>query len=336
MNDMTKPPATLEDPKTFPGMLKVYAGEIARALPKHMDGDRMCRIALTEFRKNPSLAKCEPKSIFAAIVVASQMGLEPGVLGQAYLVPYKASKKVNGEWIEEWECQLIPGWQGLTDLVARAGRASVWTGAVFKGDEFEWGMGDRPYVLHRRGDGDEDEKSLTYVYAVGRIKNAEWPIVEVWSIAKVKSHLARYNKVGDRHYALKGNLEMYGRKVALLQVLKYMPKSTDVASAMELDSSGGRSQGLGLTPNDKGVLEGTWAVETESEEAPAQAEKARDEGKPALDDAAFAKKLPGWQKLIEDGKKTADEVIATAKSKNALSSGQEEILRGIKPAGAPQ
>jgi hypothetical protein len=161
MNDMTKPPATLEDPKTFPGMLKVYASEIARALPKHMDGDRMARIALTEFRKNPRSRKCEPKSVFAAVVVASQLGLEPGVLGQAYLVPYKANKKINGEWVEQWECQLIPGWQGLADLVARAGRASVWTGAVFKGDEFDWGRATGRSSSTSRGDGDETEANLT-------------------------------------------------------------------------------------------------------------------------------------------------------------------------------
>jgi recombination protein RecT len=33
------------DPSTFPGMLKKYGGEIARALPRHVNPDRMARIA---------------------------------------------------------------------------------------------------------------------------------------------------------------------------------------------------------------------------------------------------------------------------------------------------
>lgn len=245
-------------PKDFPTMLKAWLPEIQRALPKHMDGDRMARIALTEFRKNPLLGKCAPKSVFAAIVVASQLGLEPGVMGQCYLVPYFNDKK------SRYECQLIPGWQGLADLATRTGRASVWTGAVFKGDEFEWGLGDRPFIQHKRGDEDESEANLTHVYAVGRVKGAEWPIIEVWTKAKVERHLKKYNKQGDKHYALHGNLEMYGRKVALLQVLKYMPKSPEVAAVVDLNGAG--SQNLELVKNEKGVIEGTWAVEPDDDE----------------------------------------------------------------------
>ena len=50
-------------------------------------------------------------------------------------------------------------------------------------------------------------------------------VIEVWTRAKVEWHLKQYNKVGKRHYALQNenNFEMYGRKVALLQVLKYVP-----------------------------------------------------------------------------------------------------------------
>lgn len=242
-------------------MLVAYKSEIERALPKHMDANRMCRIALTCYRLNPTLGKCEPKSVFAAVVVASQLGLEPGVLGQAYLVPYFNSKK------NRYECQLIPGWQGYADLVARAGRASVWTGAVYQGDDFDYAQGDRPFVTHRSAGGEETEERLTHVYAVGRIKEADWAVIEVWPIAKVRRHLTRYNKQGDKHYALKGNLEMYGRKVALLQVIKYMPKSTDIASMAELDRGG--SQNLDLQKNDKGVIEGVFTPEVDEDDAPA-------------------------------------------------------------------
>jgi recombination protein RecT len=72
---------------SFPQMLQNFKSEIARALPRHLNPDRMCRIALTEFRKNPKLADCDPRSVFAAIIIASQLGLEPGVLGQCYLIP---------------------------------------------------------------------------------------------------------------------------------------------------------------------------------------------------------------------------------------------------------
>lgn len=224
----------------FPAMLKKLTGEIGNALPRHMNADRMTRIALTEFRKNKQLAECDPRTVCASIVIASQLGLEPGVLGQGYLVPYRGT------------CQFIPGWQGFADLVSRTGRASVWTGAVYAGDEFEYALGDSPFLKHRPGDGDQDEGNLLYVYAIGRIKDAQWPVIEVWSVSKVKKHRDRYNKVGAKHYSY-GNFELYARKIALLQVIKYMPKSTELAMAVDLDNSAsGSGQKISLDDALKG------------------------------------------------------------------------------------
>lgn len=205
-------------------MLEKFKAEINRALPKHLSGDRMARIALTCFRSNPKLGQCDPRSVFAAVIMASQLGLEPGIGGSAFLIPYGR------------ECQFVPGWQGLVDLASRAGRSSLWTGAVYAGDEFEYALGDSPYITHRPTALDESVDKLTHVYAVGRVTGSDWPVIEVWPIAKVRAHRDRYNKVGSRHYSHQ-NLEMYARKVALLQVLKYMPKSSELQTAIALDNA---------------------------------------------------------------------------------------------------
>jgi recombination protein RecT len=231
-----------QESKTFPQMLGAYKNHLALALPKHMNADRMARIALTAFRQNPQLENCTPASIFAAVIVGSQLGLEPGVMGQAYLVPYKG------------ECQFIPGWQGYVDLVSRAGRASVWTGAVFQGDEFEYELGDSPFLKHRPC-GETDVSKLLYTYAIGRIKDASVPIIEVWPVKKITAHRDRFNKVGGRHYSFQ-HFEQYGRKVALMQVLKYMPKSVELAQAVDLEHAAEKgSQGL---TDPKTVIEGSW------------------------------------------------------------------------------
>lgn len=216
---------------SFPALLTKYRGEIERALPRHITADRICRIALTAFRENPALRKCSPVSIFASVLKASQLGLEVGLNGRAFLVPY-------GE-----ECQFIPGWKGLVELANRSGRTSVWTGAVFQGDSFEYQLGDSPFLRHIPGDEDDPAK-LTHVYAIGRIKGSEWPVIEVWTTAKVRKHRDRYNRVGKRHYSY-DNWEMYARKVPLLQVLKYVPSSPemDVAIALNDAAESGR-QGL--------------------------------------------------------------------------------------------
>lgn len=245
----------------FPVMLEKFKNEIARALPRHLNPDRMARIALTTFRKNPKLGECDPRSVFAAVIQASQLGLEPDTLGRSYLIPYeKNTKQDDGSWKKTIECQFVPGWKGLVDLTNRAGNATTWTGAVFEGDKFDYALGDRPFVNHKPAD-EFDEALLTHVYAVGRVKGAEWPVIEVWTVNRVKKHRDRYNKVGKRHYSYE-NFEMYARKVVLLQVLKYMPASAEMATAMALnDAAEVGNQNLTV----KDAIEGTWAPAPDDE-----------------------------------------------------------------------
>lgn len=230
--------------KRFQALLVSQKDQIQNALPKHLTADRMTRLSLTAFTQNKALLECDAKSVIGSIITAAQLGLEIGVNGQGYLVPYKG------------RCQFIPGWKGLCDMVARAGRATVWTGAVFKGDEFEFSMGDRPSIVHRQGDND-DPNDITHVYAVGRVNGAEWPVIEVWRIARVWRHRDRYNKVGKAHYSY-ANPEMYARKIPLLQVLKYMPMSVSIQSAVQLSDAFDRGE--------TSTIAGDYIVETSAPE----------------------------------------------------------------------
>jgi recombination protein RecT len=167
----------------------------------------------------------QPQSIAASIMTAAQLGLEPGINGQGYLIPYKKT------------CTFVPGWKGLVDLVARSGRATVWTGAVAR-RRVRLPARRRAVLPARPGDGDDDEQ-FTHVYAIGRVRDASMAVIEVWTRGKVEKHLKRYNKVGERHYAKanENNFEMYARKVALLQVLKYMPASIELANAIAVSNA---------------------------------------------------------------------------------------------------
>lgn len=211
--------------------LEENRAQIVAALPKHLNAERMCRLALTAFSQNKALQDCSLNTIFASVVIAAQLGLEIGVAGQGFLVPYKG------------KCTFVPGWQGLVDLVSRSGRATVWTGAVYEGDDFDWALGDRPFVKHkprRKGQGGDP----LHTYAVGRAKGSEWPVIEVWDDESLVDHRDKYNKVGEKHYSY-GNWEMYARKVPLLQVIKYLPKSIELANAIALE--GAYAEGKGVT-----------------------------------------------------------------------------------------
>jgi recombination protein RecT len=272
--------------KSIIELLESQKKQIVIALPKHLTADRLCRVAITELSKNPALFNCDKTSILAAIIMAAQLGLEPGINGQCYLVPYGN------------KCQLIPGWQGYVDLISRAGRASVWTGAVHEGDEFQYTLGSSPVLNHTPAE--EENGDFTYVYAVGWVKGAQWPVIEVWSRAKVEKHLRQYNKVGDRHYALQNenNREMYGRKVALLQVMKYMPKSVEMSQAHDLEYRA--ADGLqNLTLSTGGVVDADYVDISQPEAAPEpQAQTGNDKLKSVLkQDKAKAAPQPSAEQV---------------------------------------
>lgn len=302
----------------FPAMLTAYLPEIQRALPKHLSGDRMSRIALTAFRRNPKLGECEPRSVFAAVIQASQLGLEPDTLGRAFLVPYKG------------ECQFVPGWKGLVDLLNRAGDANAWTGAVFAGDEFDYALGDKPYVKHKPM-GESDPAKITHVYAIGRMKGSDYPIIEVWPIARVVKHRDRYNKLGQKHYSY-GQWEMYARKVVLLQVLKYLPASAELQQAITLNDAAeiGRQ---GLTVAD--AIEGTWSPAAPDDEQPQTTKTVRPDPEPYPDDK-LTSLIPAYTKLVRDGTKTPADIIKTIKSKYTMTAAQEKQITDLaKPAATP-
>lgn len=298
---------------TFSKTLERMKPQMALALPKHMSADRMARLALTAFSSNKDLQQCSTDSILASLMTATQLGLEPGINGQGYLIPYKDT------------CTFVPGWKGLVDLVSRAGRATVWTGAVYEGDKFDYQLGDEPFCRHKPGDGGE---LFSHVYAIGRVKDAQMPVIEVWTRGKVRKHLDQYNKVGTRHYALasESNFEMYARKVALLQVLKYMPSSIELANAITVSHAAEAGQGA--------VIEGDFVtINTESvDQETGEVTKSL----PDYTDEQFANNLPGWRALIESGKKTAEEVISTANTKATLTADQLAMIRATATPGKTQ
>lgn len=316
----------------FGSFLKKLEPQMALALPSFMKPGRITRLALTVFSSNPDLALCTQRSIAASILTACQLGLEPNVNGQGYLIPYKGT------------CTFVPGWKGLVDLANRSGRCTVWTGAVYKGDEFDYALGDRPFVNHKPGDGDDDPNALTHVYAVGRIKGNDVPVIEVWPIGKVKRHRDKFNKVGARHYSFQ-NWEMYARKVPLLQVLKYMPQSIELTAAMEASHAAERGQNVtidadtfvvtgdpGSSHQDDGHDDGGQDDGGQQQDRP---EERQQQAKPPMSDADVAAKKPQLQKALQTGAKVND-LIAALETRNSLTPDQKLEIASWAQSTTPE
>ena len=303
MNAVTQ--QTASQVTVFSGFLDKFKPQLALALPKHLTADRMARLALTAFSTTPALQNCDQKSIAASIMTAGQLGLEPGVNGQGYLIPYGKT------------CTFVPGWKGLVDLVARSGRGTVYTGVIFKDQQYTFTDGARrDLIIHNETDLDAPE-DMTHAFAIGWVKDAAMPIIELWSSEKIKKHRDKYNKVGSRHYSFR-DWEMYARKIPLLKVLKYMPASIEVANAVAISHASESGRGA--------VIENGIVFEDV---------EPKDEPTPCYGSADFNKNLPAWKKLIADGKKSADQIIAMANSKAPLTDEQKQMIREVTKPASP-
>lgn len=236
---------------------------LGAGIPGHMTVEREIRTATVMLMNSKDLQAASPTSFYTAVSIAVNSGIGLGN-GKGYLVAYKGN------------CSYVPGWKGLVDLVSRTGRGTVWTGVIHRGDHFDYALGDSQFLTHRPGD-NEDHKDVTHYYAIGRVKGSEWPIIEVWSASKVTKHLNKYNKVGSGHYALKddNNMEMYARKVVLLQVLKYMPQSQDLENAIAADTAAETNRSVTIEGGCVFINEDDNGPDTAAQQQPSQSTQAR-------------------------------------------------------------
>lgn len=210
----------------FRDFLEKQRHQIAAALPKHVSPDRMIRLACTEFSKNPLLQKCTPVSVFGSIIQASQLGLEIGVLGQAYLVPYR-NNKAGGIY----EAQMIPGYKGLIALARRSGEVtSIETHIVYARDEFDLVLGIESSVKHIPFlEGDRGAPRL--VYGVAKFKDGghhfEWmPLTEVDRI--------RSRSKASNNGPWVTDYEQMVRKTLIRRMANYLPMSIELANAIQI------------------------------------------------------------------------------------------------------
>src|SRR5882724_2355689 len=113
-----------------------FKNSLSKVLPKNLSVERICRIALTELRKNPNLQQCSVESFLGAIMNSSSLGLEIGdILGHVYLIPRKGA------------CQFHLGYKGMIELANRAG-VLVTSNLVYEGDEFYAEYGNEERLKH--------------------------------------------------------------------------------------------------------------------------------------------------------------------------------------------
>ena len=306
-----------EKPTTVFGMMKTYKSQIDLALPKHLTSDRMTRIVTTELRKNPDLLKCDPASLFGAVIQCCQLGLEPGSsLGHAYLIPFNNRKKGRTD------VQLIIGYRGMIELARRSGQIfSISAQCWYENDDFTYSYGLSPDLRHTPAGGDRGK--LKGAYAVASLEGGgyQFEVMTVGEINRIKAKSKTGNFGPWKEY-----YEEMSRKTVIRRLFKYLPVSIEIQRAAGVDEEGDIGK-----QNHASVLEGDYDVEFTPGGAPVSVldRNTGDNQTPTMPDTNAERPVFDWANFTQE--ETRIEV--TMKSGKVLSgifvgvSGDEVAIR---------
>jgi recombination protein RecT len=220
--------------KSLQQQVREMESQFALAMPKGAEAAQLVRDALTAIRSNPKLAECEATSVLGALMTCAQLGLRPGVLGHAWILPFYSTKNRRSE------AQLVIGYQGLVELAHRSGRiVSLIARTVYENDHFDidYGLDDR--LVHRPTLKGAKGDPIGY-YAIAKFTTGGHAFIFV-SHDEMIVYKNRYAMARNREGVVFGpwadNFEGMAHKTCVRQLAKWMPKSTDFANAIEVDDS---------------------------------------------------------------------------------------------------
>ena len=207
-------------PKTIIDLVQSSKNQFANALPKHINTDRFVRIAITTIRLNPKLAQCSQESLLGALMVSAQLGLEPGTLGQCYLIPYGR------------ECQFQIGYKGMIELLRRSGQLKdIYAYSVYENDDFEITYGLDRNLIHKPNL--ENKGNFLGCYCVAILKDGA-KAFEYMTKEEIETHAKKFSKTfGNGPW--KTDFEAMAHKTVVKKMLKWLPLSVEFLENIEKD-----------------------------------------------------------------------------------------------------
>jgi recombination protein RecT len=229
------PQAAEKRPATLSQLIEQMRPEIARALPKHMDPDRMARIALTLLRQTPQLGQVVPETFLGALMTCSQLGLEPGPLGHAWIIP-RRKKLDDGNWVLEANFQL--GYKGIIELARRTGQVSKIVARTVYSEEIRAGQFSAGYegaddiVKHQPILIGEKGSPVLY-YGIAKLTNSELYTAFLTPQDVEEGHRLRSSSPNSP--AWKNNYEGMAWKSCVVEMRRWLPQSPELEQALAMD-----------------------------------------------------------------------------------------------------
>lgn len=225
--------ATEAAPPTLRQQVTQMEHQFALAAPKGVEARQIVRDVLTAISQNPDLLRCDPQSVLGGAMTMAQLGLRVGVLGHGWLLPFREWKS------KQYKAQLVIGYQGLIALAHRSGQIkSLSARVVHENDHFDVEYGVNENLTHRPASGDRG--AVIGYYAVVKFLPDGHSFYYLTK-GEAEIYRDRYamakNRNGEVVGPWKTEFDAMAMKTCIRQLSKFMPKGTDLATALAADET---------------------------------------------------------------------------------------------------
>lgn len=214
---------------------KGNASDMRRLIGSEEDAKRLFSTAIFVLNKNPTLIECEPLTFFQCLMRSAALKLYPGPMNECAYVPFR-NNKMGGRK----EATFITMYPGMVKLAYNSGFVKrVDAKIVYEADEFQYEDGLNPVLKFKPFMGPESERGqrvLVYAFAITRYDEIQVACLSPWMVEQHRNR-SRAKDSSDSPWNSKfgEDVDWMWKKTALLQALKLIPKSPDMADAIDIE-----------------------------------------------------------------------------------------------------
>lgn len=254
-------------------------GALEAAIPKTMVGalswERIVQSVGMALNANETLRKCAPATVYQSVLQIVGKGLDLGMDGHAYLVPFYDTKS------KSFVCTAMIGSRGKMELAYRSGRVDrLLCNVVHMHDEFDVDMASGK-MKHRPAIYDEPGETVA-AYARVWLKGVAEPVSELMTRREFQKIIdaASAKNNGKLSPAYTNWPDEMFRRSVLNRLLKRIPTSRDLADVLraEFELEEGTTSSFSDLTDLGGPTEKRDVVDAGDVEAELEREKAAEQG----------------------------------------------------------
>jgi recombination protein RecT len=202
------------------------------------DAERFIRLVVTEVRRTPKLMECSVPSFMAAAMECAKLRLEPGVLGECYILPYGR------------DAQFILGYRGMLTLMWRCGVTAI-AYPVYEKDRWTFHRDEHgDHYLHVPSENPNPGPILRF-FGVATLPDGR-RIVHVMPKWQIDEHMKRSPSAKASSSPWKSDYPAMGCKTVIRAMHRWIPLSAEVSDAFVREAD---DEPYGRTPPPVQVLE---------------------------------------------------------------------------------